>query len=73
VSEGNYTDSEIIELLRTVRDDGEHSIPLRFQDAREEGLYRELASEGLIRWCPYPEECYVVTGEGLTRLNEESA
>lgn len=66
-----FSEDEIVERLRMVAEDGNHVIPLKFADPREEALYRELASLGLIRWCPYPEEFYVITTEGQSRLMED--
>ena len=63
-----FSEEEILARLRQVENDSTHAIPLRFDDAQEENLYRLLAQRGLIRWCPYPEEFYVVTPEGRSNL-----
>jgi hypothetical protein len=67
-----FTESEILAKLREVSADGEHSVPTRFDDPREERLYWELAEMGLIRWCPYPEEFYLLTPKGTDLLKKEA-
>ena len=34
----------------------------------EQACLRALATLGLLRWCPYPDECYVFTPEGTDAL-----
>ena len=52
-----------IELLKKIIEDKEFYPPVGECD--ESQRLRKLAKEGYIRWCPYPEEFYIVTPSGL--------
>lgn len=68
VNEALFSEEEIVNRLRQVERDGTHEVPLHFDDVWESELYKFLANECLIRWLPYPEECYVITPEGRARM-----
>lgn len=62
-------DSKGIKLLTEVKKAKEF-YPSLIED-EESALLRRLARFGLIRWCPYPEEFYVITALGKKFIEEK--
>ena len=65
-------DDSLKRLLRKVKEEKEFYVPLHNlhnQDAEDENL-RFLSKLGLIHWCPYPDEFYILTPKGMEVLND---
>lgn len=64
---GEY--GEYARLLRKVLDVGEYYPPLTSADSER---LRTLARAGMIHWCPYPEEFYIITPVGKRFVESEA-
>ncbi|UCH92558.1 MAG: hypothetical protein JSV88_19990 [Candidatus Aminicenantes bacterium] len=52
----------IVELLQKIAQEDQYTIPLspEWEKSDESRLLRKMASLGIIHWCPYPEEFYIL-------------
>lgn len=62
----------MVELLRAVAEADEYHVGFAEGSAESRKL-RNMAGADLIRWCPYPEECYILTPYGRALLDGLSA
>jgi hypothetical protein len=58
----------IMSFLAELHQDGSYTPPLSLRqiDPMRFGILRRLSALELIRWCPYPDECYVFETAGET-------
>ncbi len=63
-----FVNDRLRALLCEIKGAKEFYVPLQNEKAFDNHL-RALAKLGLIRWCPYPEEFYIVTPRGAEVLN----
>ena len=59
------------ELLAKIEGEGTYYEMLDRQADPEAPLLDRLKRLGMIRWCPYPEEFYVILPPGLALLHDE--
>lgn len=59
----------MMSLLEDVSVDNEYHVGYA-EGSRESNMLRSMSEVDLIRWCPYPEECYVLTAAGREMLDQ---
>lgn len=69
VTETDHDSASLIaQLLHDVITAGEYRVSY-LEGSRESTMLRKMAGMDLIHWCPYPDECYVITAVGRTLLS----
>ncbi|WP_329427383.1 hypothetical protein OG339_44755 [Streptosporangium sp. NBC_01495] len=67
-----HLDVEMLALLNDIYNQVDYYIPLNLGRADPcSDRLKFLVSLGYIRWCPYPEEFYKITPQGIERLGDE--
>ena len=60
----------MIQLLNDVANADEYHVGYS-EGSIETNILRKMAGSDLIHWCPYPDECYIITPAGRALLSDQ--